>query len=553
MKHLHSSIAVAAALTGTVAAQVPTGQSQPPSGWIDYGVEMAAAGDIDGDGANDLFVAAWVPILPAQGVNGVGLRVLSGLDLHVLWERTELPVAPITNYRLPRIDGGPDVNADGVPDLLLAADCFFGQGRVDVLSGVDGSVIHHASPTQLSANDVVAAHFVGDLDGDGTDDYAAGFSTFGQFGKIVWFSGATGNVLQSVPSNGQTLLMFGYPMSAIGDLDGDGVLELSLGDTSFNGSTGRAWIHNGRTGALIRTVDGEAAGDGLGGTATDLGDIDSDGHPDFAISAVGAKAVRAFSGATGAKLWDHAESQPFLNFGAGLSRVEDLDADGVSELLVGGVTHNIQSSPLGLGRAWILSGASGATLSSLAGSPLGDYFGLAVQGVDLDGDGRSEIVIAAPDLFHQASLGGRIEAFSTCPLPPQYTCIGNQSQAGCIPALSVYGSTIWSAPVNLTLSGQDLPRFQPSLLLVGHDPGELTFGSNTLCLDRPFRRILPQITGGSPQGSVCSGLGQRVLDQPLLTSLGYGPGDGLTAQIWIADPPSVRGALSNAIRIVLCP
>ena len=44
-----------------------------------------------------------------------------------------------------------------------------------------------------------------------------------------------------------------------------------------------------------------------------------------------------------------------------------------------------------------------------------------------------------------------------------------------------------------------------------------------------------------------------MLDQPLLTALGFGPGDGLTVQMWVADPPATRGALSDALRIVLCP
>ncbi len=561
MQYSFRLLATATAFSASLSAQVPVGQSSPPATWVNYGLALTPAGDIDGDGVSDLAAAAQIQT-GTPGGNGVGLRMLSGLDLHVLRTQEELPTAQMNNYRPPHLAGGHDINADHVPDLLLAVDGPYGLGRVDVLSGLDGSVLHQATPLALGFNDVAAADFVGDINGDGIFDYVAGFShgVGSNIGKLVWFSGASGGVLQSVAVDPAALNDYGASMHLIGDLNGDGAAEICLAFTGVNTFSGRAWIHDGRSGALLHTIDGAQIYGALGGFATDLGDIDGDGHPDFALSAwsgidAGTPAhVRAYSGASFALLWDHQEAVPYLAFGVSLSNTGDLNGDGVADLAVGANSGSILSPPVGAGRIWLLSGADGATISQLSGSPLGDFFGASTASLDLDGDGRHELVIASPDFYQQATAGGRIESFSTCPLPPQRMCTANQTPNGCQPTLLVYGSTQWNAPVHITLIGNDLPRFQPSLLLIGREASQIPFGGgSTLCLAPPLRRTLPQNTGGNPQGSVCSGQTSRVLDQTRLTALGFGPGDSITLQSWIANPPTTRGALSDALRLVLCP
>ena len=559
MKHPIRFLAVLASLSASLGAQTPLGSLQPPATWVDYGVDLLAAGDLDGDGAADLIAAAWIPV-PAPGV-GVGLRAISGASQQVLWELSELPTAAMPSYRQPRLDGGPDVDADGVPDILFAADAPQGHGRVDVLSGADGSVIHHVSPDQLGLNDVVAARFVGDVNQDGVADYVAGFSrgfATGSTNRMVWFSGATGAQLFFVSVDPSALSDYNGMLAAVGDLDGDGCSELC---TSFNGIsfyTGRAWLHDGRTGALLRTYDGTEQGALFGSAACGVGDVDGDGRNDFAISAPGGipgttagSSVRVYSGATLLPLWQRAEPQP-SHLGWALSSAGDLDADGVPDLLINGDdSPNYPATNAGF--ALLVSGIDGATIARIDGTPA-DYFGYSLECLDLDGDGRREFVIAAPDYDTLQPPTGRLDVFRACQLPPQRTCGANAAPGGCDPTLDASGSTQWGAPVNVAVTAAGLAPGRACLLLIGRYPAVLPFsGGATLCIGGPIRRLLAGATTGSPAGAPCTGTFAGTVDEALLASRGFGPGDGFTMQLWVADPSAARGALSDALRLVLCP
>ena len=147
--------------------------------------------------------------------------------------------------------------------------------------------------------DVVGACFVGDIDGDGKSEYAAGLSTLsGLTGKLVWFSGATGVAFQQLDAAQGALASYGFPMDPIGDVTGDGVIDLCIGNSGFNGAFGRAWIHDGRTGALLHTIDGQANDEYFGMRACGLGDVDGDGRGDLAISARSGRSAIQCSGST---------------------------------------------------------------------------------------------------------------------------------------------------------------------------------------------------------------------------------------------------------------
>ncbi len=76
-------------------------------------------------------------------------------------------------------------------------------------------------------------------------------------------------------------------MLALEDLDGDGIRDIAVGDSWYDGplgSEGRVQLHSGAAGAGIGSFDGLAADDAIGYVILPVLDTDGDGCNDLAIS-----------------------------------------------------------------------------------------------------------------------------------------------------------------------------------------------------------------------------------------------------------------------------
>lgn len=161
---------------------------------------------------------------------------------------------------------------------------------------------------------------------------------------------------------------------------------------------------------VLMVIEGEAAGDQFGWIGRNAGDCDGDGVTDLLISAPfkaieGAEAGRVygFSGSTGEPLFTHS-GQPGDRLGIGIDSAGDVDGDGHADVVAGA------SGAGGTGRAYLWSGRTGELLHTLSGERPGDQFGRKVAGAgDLDGDGHGDVIIGAPgfDGADGAQDGGR--------------------------------------------------------------------------------------------------------------------------------------------------
>ncbi|MGD2134699.1 MAG: FG-GAP-like repeat-containing protein [Gemmatimonadales bacterium] len=186
---------------------------------------------------------------------------------------------------------------------------------------------------------------------------------------------------------------FGWIARNIGDVDGDGVNDLTAsapthGDSAPN--AGRIYVYSGRSGRLLWTADGPAGGRlGLGIEAA--GDVNGDGVPDVAASAPPAGKAFVYSGRDGSLLRTfEADDADTDNFGRRVADVGDVNDDGYGDLLVGAPGAND-----GAGRAYVYSGRDGTRLVAWDGEDAGDGFGSAGHG--LTRGGETLIVIGAPN------------------------------------------------------------------------------------------------------------------------------------------------------------
>jgi hypothetical protein len=245
---------------------------------------------------------------------------------------------------------------------------------------------------------------IGDVTGDGVADMLLGDLFFtsvpSQFanGQVQVLSGADGTFAYEVlgPTPGSN---FGISTSDLGDVSGDGVPDFVIGDPLAGGSDGRVSVHSGVDGSLLFGVDGDS-GERLGYAVCGLGDVNGDGVPDFVAThpagGLSGGGGDILSGADGSLL-DSIGGGGFTadDYATSATNLGDVDGDGIADVALGAPGETANT---GMVRAY--SGATGANLYTLNGQGHDEFFGSQIQAIDdVDGDGANDLAVGAPGLF----------------------------------------------------------------------------------------------------------------------------------------------------------
>ena len=194
-----------------------------------------------------------------------------------------------------------------------------------------------------------------------------------------------------------TAVDFGEDVSAAGDFDGDGSLEVWVSNDGSWGGPYEARLYSLADGALLRTINSSAAH--FGHAVETLGDIDGDGVTDYIVSAPQANGNRGLaqvrSGADDSIIRVHqaAGTAPDDRFGNSVNALGDVNQDGVPDYAITASSED----PVGSGAHYVgslrfYSGSDGAELSLVMGAGGGHYAGNCAPGSDYDGDGLMELV-----------------------------------------------------------------------------------------------------------------------------------------------------------------
>ncbi|MCC6659999.1 MAG: FG-GAP repeat protein [Phycisphaerales bacterium] len=105
------------------------------------------------------------------------------------------------------------------------------------------------------------------------------------------------------------------------------------------------------------------------------------------------------------------------DFGRAVAAVADVNADGFGDVVVGAPGEHAPTKPNTSGRAYVMSGATGALIKVLStpNAEVGGQFGWSVSGIpDVNGDGRGDVIVGAPHEDPGASAAdcGRAYIFS---------------------------------------------------------------------------------------------------------------------------------------------
>ncbi|MEZ6197218.1 MAG: integrin alpha [Planctomycetota bacterium] len=353
----------------------------------DYGWCVAAAGDIDGDGVGDLAVGS----PNALGANGAAGRVevRSGATGALVYALEGEAAGDRFGWS---VDGAGDVDGDGSDDLIVGANYHAGsagiqQGRAYVFTGSSGTLYRMYDGEAVSDLYGSAVSSAGDLDGDGRDEVVIGarwhdepgFSNVGRAYVVDPFDDITTLTLQGEIGGDQ----FGLALDGGRDFDGDGVSDLLIGamqnDYYGNGvpqaNIGRAYAYSGATGALVHVFIGELAQDHLGAAVALTDDLNGDGCADIALGGLtyplgpGTGLVRVHSGADGSLLFRRDGTQPLGFLGYSVSALGDADGDGVPEILIGNLFEQGPGTAAMAGRVQLLRAAGAREYVSISGNP----------------------------------------------------------------------------------------------------------------------------------------------------------------------------------------
>jgi hypothetical protein len=405
------------------------------------GFAVNNAGDVNGDGFHDLFIGApyadrFAPGGTVPGT-GDGYVVFGGFDA----VPSLLELDGDTGFRLQgnatldragfAVSSAGDVNADGYDDLVIGAPVDFdfpgGTGQAYLIYGQpDGfnPLINLAVRTSVEGLSFVGLGFldhagfsvsdVGDLNGDGFQDFAIGASfadresgngsITGSGETYVIFGGfEEAPVLGSLNgSNGFQVDGFtvfdrsGFAVSGAGDLNGDGFDDLLVGapsDGYYQTHAGKAYVIFGKASGFSATLN--------------LGDLN--GSNGFEIQGVDGVV----------SLNDGVDRAGFSVNAAG-----DVNGDGLDDVLVGAPFSDkdvLGATQYGVGESYLLFGRTTAfprllALADLAddagvvfrGDQAFDRAGFSVSGAgDVNGDGFDDVLIGAPVDLNYAVRAGK--------------------------------------------------------------------------------------------------------------------------------------------------
>jgi hypothetical protein len=433
------------------------------------GTSVGAAGDVNGDGYDDVIVGAqeYDAGLSNEGVALIFLGSPSGIASgNPATAATQLESDQAEALFGGSVAGAGDVNGDGYADVIVGAEQWngplFDEGGAFVFHGsasgiADGNLTSAAAKLESDQTGAllgVRATGAGDVNGDGYSDVIVGAEAYESpttdEGIALVFLGGASGVGNGTPATADALLQgdqlsafFGGSVAGAGDVNGDGYSDVIVGADSYDAGTfneGAAFLFLGSASGIASAGAASAAsqfesnqGSALfGGSVAGAGDVNGDGYADLILGGSqydapgfnegaaflflgGAGGIPDGNPTTAAALLD--SNQDLATAGTSVAGAGDVNGDGYADVISG--ADNYDGPDLDEGAAFVyLGSASGiaggspasAGVSQLEADQASAALGASVASAgDVNGDGYADAIVGAPD--YDAGHSGEGAAF----------------------------------------------------------------------------------------------------------------------------------------------
>jgi hypothetical protein len=416
-----------------------------------FGASLNAIGDVNGDGYDDFAVGGWENDVDVYIFLGGSSGLGTSADM-------QIPTPQLGSHFGFSIASAGDVNGDGYDDMIIGAPSYSpsredgGSGDADaggdagggdpptegaayLFMGSSAGVDSNPAATWVGETETsnlgYSVNSAGDINRDGFGDVAIGVpfapSADGapQTGRVDLYPGSgdgiddsTSRVVINAPDTG---IAFGFSVSGVGDTDGDDFDDLLVGAIGFSDGEqfeGGAFLFSGSQNGLGETPSWTAAGANVqeayfGFRVDGAGDIDNDGFNDVVIGAPRYTSdpddeTQALEGAVFVYMgsengleadfdWQVESNRLEGLLGSDISGGHDVNGDGFDDLLVA----DAHFGHVSFGGELYLGGPDGLKddfdwqAQYEGNSTIGDTARFVG---DVDGDGFADMVLGAPAL-----------------------------------------------------------------------------------------------------------------------------------------------------------
>ena len=446
-------------------ATSPAWTAEGDQGAARFGFAVGTAGDVNADGYSDVIVG--VPNFDSgqsdEGRAYVFLGSASGLAGSAAWTAESNQASAVFGISVATAG---DVNGDGFSDVIVGASNYDNgqtdEGRAYVYlgspSGLSTSAAWTAESDQTTAKFGFSVSTAGDVNGDGYSDVIAGAYLYdnGQTDEgraFVYLGSASG--LSTSPAwtaeSNQATAYFGWSVAMAGDVNGDGYADVAVGAYAFdNGQAdeGRAYVYLGSAAGLAGspawTAEGDQPSASFGGSVATAGDVNGDGYADVVVGSFGydngqTDEGRAFvylgsaTGPVASPAWTTESDQASAYLGYSVSTAGDVNGDGYADVVVGAYAYDGWQTDGG--RTFVFFGSGAGLSASAAWAVEGDqnyaYFGKSVMTAgDVNGDGYADVIVGADAYDNGQTDEGRAYVYLGSASGPAYeigwTVQGNQ-------------------------------------------------------------------------------------------------------------------------------
>ncbi|HVN37628.1 MAG TPA: integrin alpha [Myxococcota bacterium] len=431
-------------LTASEDARIETNQAG-----ANLGISVAGAGDVNGDGYDDVIVGAYK--FDAGETDEGAAFVYLGSCTGISGAPASMIQSNQAGAWLGSVASAGDVNGDGYDDVIVGAQKYadgeIAEGAAFVFLGSRHGIVARGDPTNADAtleSNQANAYFggsvasAGDVNGDGYDDVIVGANGYedrvsetDEGAAFIFLGSRHGIVAHGDPTTADTRLetnQLGGNLTAVasaGDVNGDGYDDVIVGANAYDApdtNEGAAFVFLGSRGGIAdgnpMTADARFESNqarSFFGSSVASGDFNGDGYSDVAIGGGNYDAPDANEGAVFVFLGSRAglrdgnpatadavfqSDQPgafFASVAAG-----DFGGDASDDLIIG--AHTYDDGELNEGAAFLFLGsrhglASGNPATAAARLEVnqqGADFGAAVASAgDVNGDGSDDVIVGA--------------------------------------------------------------------------------------------------------------------------------------------------------------